>query len=194
MGCLENYPVLSLAFVSQPLAEAKIPLNTRRKFLSTLQLRRGYYLNNQRSTERGEHQMVNILLVTHGEFAQGITSALTLIMGEAKGYATVSLNIGQAPDAFLDELSKKVHSLYEDSEGSGVLVLTDLFGGTPCNCIARIMNEMGTEKVRCVTGLNLPMLIEVVSDRDEQDLPQLEETALAAGGKGMVSLAEKIFG
>ena len=47
--------------------------------------------------------MVNILLVTHGEFAQGITSALTLIMGEAKGYATVSLNIGQSPDAFLDE-------------------------------------------------------------------------------------------
>lgn len=88
----------------------------------------------------------------------------------------------------------KVHSLYEDSEGSGVLVLTALFGGTPCNCIARIMNEMGTKKIRCVTGLNLPMLIEVVSDRDEQDLPHLEETALAAGGKGMVSLAEKIFG
>ena len=56
------------------------------------------------------------------------------------------------------------------------------------------MNEMGTKKIRCVTGLNLPMLIEVVSDRDEQDLPHLEETALAAGGKGMVSLAEKIFG
>lgn len=55
--------------------------------------------------------MVNILLVTHGEFAQGITSALTLIMGEAKGYATVSLNIGQSPDAFLDELTMKVHSL-----------------------------------------------------------------------------------
>ena len=55
------------------------------------------------------------------------------------------------------------------------------------------MNEMGTKKIRCVTGLNLPMLIEVVSDRDEQDLPHLEETALAAGGKGMVSLAEKIF-
>ncbi len=138
--------------------------------------------------------MVNILLVTHGEFAQGITSALTLIMGETKGYATVSLNIGQAPDVFLDKLSNKVHSLYEDSEGSGVLVLTDLFGGTPCNCIARIMNDMGTDRVRCVTGLNLPMLIESVNSRDTQSLVQLERTALSSGGQGMVSLVEKIFG
>ncbi|OFK23456.1 MULTISPECIES: PTS sugar transporter subunit IIA [Olsenella] len=138
--------------------------------------------------------MVNILLVTHGEFAQGITSALTLIMGEASGYATVSLNPGESPDAFMEKLSEQVKSLYDDSQGDGVLVLVDLLGGTPCNCIARIMNELGTDKIRCVTGFSLPMLIESVSSRDTQNLMELEEAALSSGVQGMVSLMEKVFG
>ena len=137
--------------------------------------------------------MIGILIAAHGDFAKGLVSAAEVIMGVPENTDTVGLHLGDAPDEFYAAVDGKIAALLDASEGDGVIVLADLFGGTPCNTVARIMNERGLDKVRCVTGASLPMLIEVAGERDYQDLAALEDTAMAIGPAGVVSVATRFF-
>ncbi len=92
--------------------------------------------------------MVAVLLVTHGDLAQALLSSAALIMGEAALIESHGLYHGDSVDNLKDTIKEAIIRLSECSQGDGVLILTDLFGGSPSNAAARAMHEL-QDSVHC---------------------------------------------
>ncbi|QSQ08079.1 PTS system fructose-specific EIIA component [Koleobacter methoxysyntrophicus] len=123
--------------------------------------------------------MIGILLVTHGKFGNELIKSAELIVGRQKN--TLALGLEHGDD--VEELRRKVKEAIKDLEqGHGVLVLTDLFGGSPSNVSTANMKEM---KFQCLTGVNLPMLLEAFSSREYADLDTLADRCYHAGIEGI---------
>lgn len=132
--------------------------------------------------------MVGIVLVSHGGMAEGMMTSAPMLFPEFSQVACVTLWPEDNPDDFQQKLQQKVE---EVNSGDGVFILADLMGGTPCN---RSMYLLG-DKVRVLTGLSLPMLLTLLSVREEtSDLAEMAEQVLeesAAGAMDVNKLIEK---
>jgi PTS system ascorbate-specific IIA component len=124
---------------------------------------------------------VNIVLITHQEIGHALSNATKTTFGDQLPLAisTVEIQPDTDPETFIPELKKLVKAL---DQGDGVLILTDLFGATPCN-IARQLQE--DAHIRLVAGLNLSMLIRVMNYAN-LNLNELAETALKGGHEGII--------
>lgn len=137
--------------------------------------------------------MVGLLLVTHGDLAKSLLNSAALIMGEAPLIESYGLYHGDDVDELKEKVKSAVKRLYDQSEGDGVLVLVDLFGGSPSNAAARSLHELkDIVKAECVTGVNLPMLLEVATSVNYLNLEELKEKCLAIGPESIVDLCKKI--
>lgn len=106
--------------------------------------------------------MIAILLITHGELGKSLIECATHILGEdPKFLDSLTIDNDCTHDNMYKEMSKKIDSL---DQGNGVLILTDIFGATPCNIITKIINP---GKVNAIAGVNLSMLIRSISYRHE---------------------------
>ncbi|MDE3296957.1 PTS sugar transporter subunit IIA [Lacticaseibacillus rhamnosus] len=135
--------------------------------------------------------MIGVLVVTHGELAAGFMNSVHLIMGEQDQFDTLGLFEGNDFGKFKDEIHNKIVEL---DSGDGVAVLVDLLGASPYNATAMNMSRLSEEHhdVRLITGVNLPMLIETLSTRnDQQSLSDFVKTAIASGKSGVEELAIK---
>jgi PTS system mannose-specific IIA component len=130
--------------------------------------------------------MIGLVLVCHGKMAEGLIDALQLITGEQKAVRGVGLFEMEGPE---DLMSKIQTAMDEVDGGDGVLILVDLFGASPFNASARLALSSPEKKVEVVTGLNLPMLVELVTQLDGLSLAEAVETALRVGPEGIRSLA-----
>lgn len=128
--------------------------------------------------------MVAIIVAAHGESAPALLETAGMILGDTEGVTPVTFLPGQGPEDLIEEYQRIVP---EDEE---VLLLVDLFGGSPYNAGARFAAER--EHADVVTGVNVPMLLEVVpaARRKTATLPKLVAKALAAGTKGVRSFKE----
>ena len=121
--------------------------------------------------------MIGMVLVTHGELAAQFRAALEHVVGPQKQVATISIG----PD---DDIERRrgdiIEAVHEVDTGSGVVLLTDMFGGTPSNLAISVMNGAHVE---VVAGINLPMLIKLASVRDAASLEQAVIQAQDAGRK-----------
>jgi len=131
--------------------------------------------------------MIGLVLVAHGALAEEFLSALQYIVGPQKQVATVGLFPKDDIPKRREEILAKVRSV---DDGSGVIVLTDMFGGTPSNLSISII-EQGNIEV--LAGLNLPMLIKLVGLRDHVGLKEAVEAAQDAGKK-YITIASKFLG
>lgn len=137
--------------------------------------------------------MVALLLVTHGDLANALVGSAKLIMGEAPLVESYGLYHGDDIDALKDTVKDAIVRLEEQSGGDGVLVLTDLLGGSPYNATARSFYELGSGvKAECITGVNLPMLLEAASGTSYMTLEELKNACLTSGPDGIVNLKDKI--
>jgi PTS system mannose-specific IIA component len=108
--------------------------------------------------------VIGVVVVTHGQLATELLNAAEAIVGELPQFAAVS--IGWHDDA--DDAREEIRQAIARVQGnSGVLVLTDMFGGTPANLG---MTFLEPNKVEVITGVNLPMLIKLTSLKSSQDL------------------------
>lgn len=126
--------------------------------------------------------MFGIIVGTHGHFAEGIMESLEMICGEQKNVKSVTLVPGEGPD---DVVKKYEAAIAEMDCGDGVLFLNDLFGGSPYNAACRL--AISNEKYGIVTGVNLPMLIEMATAQlayNGEDIKELMERAVEAGKNG----------
>ncbi len=121
--------------------------------------------------------MIGMVLVTHGELATQFRAALEHVVGPQKQVATVSIG----PE---DDIERRrgdiVDAVSAVDTGAGVVLLTDMFGGTPSNLAISVMNGAHVE---VVAGINLPMLIKLASVRDATSLEQAVIQAQDAGRK-----------
>jgi len=130
--------------------------------------------------------MLGLLVVTHGGFAEELVSAAQTIVGEVSSLEAVS--IGWHDDA--DEAGLRIaEAIRRVDRGQGVLVLTDMFGGTPTN-LALTLLEAG--RIEIVTGVNLPMVIKFCNLREELDLPDAA-AKLAEEGRQAIHVASQIL-
>ncbi len=109
--------------------------------------------------------MLGLLVVTHGEVAKQLVASVREIVGEIKNLEAVSIDWNDD----VDEATRRIEEARERVDGGqGVLLLTDMFGGTPTN-LALSMLEPG--KLEIVTGVNLPMLIKFANLNEKLSLP-----------------------
>lgn len=121
--------------------------------------------------------MIGVVLVTHGKLAEEFISALEHVVGKQKQMAAVSI---ESDDDMEDCRSKILAATKSADTGDGVILLTDMFGGTPSNLAISIMEKANVE---VVAGINLPMLIKLATSRDGGGLSEVAVCAQEAGRK-----------
>lgn len=132
-----------------------------------------------------EIRQVGILVVTHGEFGAALLDAAQMIVGVQQGIKSVSVLVSRGVDEIVADLKAALTSL---ETGLGVLVLTDLFGGTPTT-LSLSLRKLGNVEV--VAGVNLPMLLKVLQGRSST-ISDLAAQAKAAGVQGIVVPGEML--
>ena len=131
--------------------------------------------------------MIGLVLVTHGNLANEFISAMQHVVGKQEQVAPVCIGPEDDMEMRRAEILKKVEDV---NDGSGVVVLTDMFGGTPSNLAISIMDRA---KVEIIAGVNLPMLIKHASLRKEKNLKETVEGAQEAGKK-YINIASQLLG
>jgi mannose PTS system EIIA component len=126
---------------------------------------------------------VGVVIVTHTDYGQKLLSAAEMILGPQRDARTVSVDVGVDTAETVKHLSA---SIKEVEQGNGVMILTDMFGGTPTNLSLSLMAQ---HRIEVVTGVNLPMLIKILSSRSKP-LDQLAADAKTAGIQGIVVAGE----
>ena len=130
--------------------------------------------------------MIGLVLVTHGRLAVEFRAALEHVVGAQTQIETISIG----PD---DDVERRRQDILEAvgrvNDGSGVILLTDMFGGTPSNLAISVMEA---NKVEVIAGANLPMLIKLASVRGEKPLAQAIADAQEAGRK-YINVASQVL-
>jgi len=121
--------------------------------------------------------MIGLVLVTHGQLAEEFRRALEHVVGPQDNFETVAIG---ADDDMERRRQDIVEAVRRADTGSGVVILTDMFGGTPSNLAISVM-EAG--RVEVIAGMNLPMLIKLSSIRAGDDMAAALHHAQAAGRK-----------
>jgi PTS system mannose-specific IIA component len=131
--------------------------------------------------------MIGVLITTHGNLGNELIRAAELIKGPLNGVMHVSVDQSKGVEDLKKEIGNAIKKL---DKGRGVLILTDLFGGTPSNISLSFMKE---NKVEVVTGVNLPMLLKLSELKDEMSLKDFA-CFIKEYGKKNISLASEILG
>jgi len=121
--------------------------------------------------------MIGMVLVTHGRLAEEFIAALEHVVGPQDKIAAVCIGPDDDMEQRRMEILDKVSTI---DDGSGVVLLTDMFGGTPSNLAISIMDKA---QVEVIAGINLPMLIKLVSLRETDGLQSAVDGAQEAGRK-----------
>lgn len=131
--------------------------------------------------------MVGIVLVSHGEMANGMLDAARMIVGDQEGTAAVSLTEMDAVEGLMERVATAIDQV---DFGDGVLILVDVFGASPFNAGSRL--AMQRPKVEVVSGMNLPMLLELAVKREGRSLEECAAIAREAGTSGVRTLSEAL--
>ena len=123
--------------------------------------------------------MVGVVVVTHGQLATELVNAAETIVGDLPRFAAVSIGWHDAVELAREEIAQAVERV---DSGTGVVVLTDMFGGTPSNLAITFLAE---GRVEVVTGVNLPMLLKLASTREVADLREVARHIREDGRTGI---------
>jgi PTS system mannose-specific IIA component len=108
--------------------------------------------------------MIGVVVVTHGQLATELVNAAETIVGQLRRFAAVSIGWHEDTEDARTEIQQAIARV---ENGSGVLILTDMFGGTPSNLAMTFLAE---GRIEVITGVNLPMLIKLASLPQPSDL------------------------
>lgn len=128
---------------------------------------------------------IGVVIVTHYQLGEQMLQALRSILPNAPEFYAVSVSPSQTVDEMRKAISEK---LVKAENGHGVLILTDMFGGTPSNIALSFLSEL---KVEVVTGINLPMLIKLATLRSEKSLEDLA-SFIKDYGRRNISVASEL--
>lgn len=121
--------------------------------------------------------MIGMIIVTHGNLAQEFLTAMEHVVGPQKSVATICIGPHDDMEKHRANIQKAIQNV---DAGHGVIILTDLFGGTPSNLAISLLDS---GKVEVIAGVNLPMLIRLESARKSMDISEAIAAAKDAGRK-----------
>lgn len=129
--------------------------------------------------------MIGVLIIAHGNLGDSLIHCASHVMGEQLAQLThLDITLRDDPDKIRPRAQELVRQL---DEGDGVLVLSDICGATPCNIGSQLVNA---GRVECIAGVNLPMLVRVLTYRHEP-LAVVVEKALTGGRQGVIHMTQE---
>jgi mannose PTS system EIIA component len=130
--------------------------------------------------------MIGLVLVTHGRLAEEFRHALEHVVGPQKAIETVCIG----PEDDMDQRRQDIlEAVQKADQGHGVIILTDMFGGTPSNLAISVMSG---DKIEVIAGVNLPMLIKLAGIRGENNMEKALIDASEAGRK-YINVASRVL-
>jgi PTS system mannose-specific IIA component len=130
--------------------------------------------------------MIGLVLVTHGRLAEEFVAATEHVVGPQEGVRAISIGADDDMEQRRKDILNAVDAV---DSGDGVILLTDMFGGTPSNLAISIMDKANVE---VIAGINLPMLIKLASVRKSSTLQEAAEAAQESGRK-YINVASKLL-
>ena len=130
--------------------------------------------------------MIGLILVTHGQLAQEFVSAMEHVVGPQAAIESVCIGPQDDAQGRREEISEKIA---EVDQGQGVIILTDLFGGTPSNLAISLLEE---GRVEVIAGINLPMLIRLARAREAMPVAEAVRAARDAG-RNYITIASEFL-
>ncbi len=130
--------------------------------------------------------MIGLVLVTHGRLADEFVAALEHVVGPQENVATVCIGPEDDMEQRREDILKSISAA---EQGSGVILLTDMFGGTPSNLAISVIDKANVE---VIAGVNLPMLIKLASVRKTETLSKAATSAQDAGRK-YINIASQLL-
>jgi mannose PTS system EIIA component len=132
--------------------------------------------------------MIGMILVTHGRLAVELRSAMEHVVGEQRNVCTVCIG----PDDDIDNRRNEIEDCIKQCDtGDGVVLLTDMFGGTPSNLAISMMEK---QNVEVIAGVNLPMLVKLAKVRGSQPIADAVNCAEEAGRKYIAAASHVLNG
>ena len=130
--------------------------------------------------------MVGLLIITHSRLAKELLEAARFIVGSVEAAECISIETSKDSKKLRNIIQKKLESL---DQGGGVLILVDMFGGTPSNLALSFLQK---DTAEVVTGVNLPMVLAIIHNRKEKSLAEVADIAKSAGQRS-ISLASELL-
>jgi PTS system mannose-specific IIA component len=124
--------------------------------------------------------MVGVVVVTHGNLASQLLATVAQIAGELEQARAVAIDAAESMDQIRERM---LAAMNEVDTGQGVLILTDMFGGTPSNLALSLLDK---HKIEVVTGCNLPMILKLATARAQSSLAEVAKFITAYGQKNIV--------
>src|SRR5262250_3047180 len=124
----------------------------------------GCAIVNESAISNHQSAMIGVVVVTHGQLANELVNAAEMIVGDLPHFTAVSIGWHEDVNDAREDIAQAIERVRGDA---GVLLLTDMFGGTPSNLG---MTFLETDRVEVITGVNLPMLIKLAGLRSSSDL------------------------
>ncbi|MEZ5346076.1 MAG: PTS sugar transporter subunit IIA [Pyrinomonadaceae bacterium] len=121
------------------------------------------------------NEKIGGVIVSHGQLANELLAAAEQVVGDLNHIKSVSIGWHDNVEAAQDEIERAID---EVSRGKGVLLLTDMFGGTPTNISAMFIKE---NEIEVVTGVNLPMVVKLATENSEMSLSEMAEVLVTQG-------------
>ncbi|MDD5491639.1 MAG: PTS sugar transporter subunit IIA [bacterium] len=130
--------------------------------------------------------MIGAIIITHGDLGQEIVTVAKSIVGQQQEIETITLTPGESPTELKTKIEK---TLLKFNQDEGVIIFTDMFGGTPTNTsLPLTLNR----KIELLTGVNLPMILEFFSSREVLPLAELVQKIKQTGQKTIIN-AKEVF-
>lgn len=130
--------------------------------------------------------MTDIIVITHGDYGKAMVESSKIIMGEHEGITAFGLHLGESVDELREQVRKVIEDAGSDKE---VLLLTDLKSGSPFNVAISLMAEY---KIYHVTGVNLPIFMEILGSRSYLSAEELGNMA-STEGKETIMYVNKLL-
>ena len=131
--------------------------------------------------------MIALIISTHGNFSEELVKSSEMIFGSQSNVGVVTFKPGEGTENLVDKYNKLINEL---DCTDGILFMVDLFGGSPFNAASIL--ALKNDKMEIVTGVNLPMLLEVFGSRDFSSLSELVAIAQSAGKESIKQFVKEI--
>lgn len=131
--------------------------------------------------------MIGAVIITHGRLGEELLNILELISGKQENFKAISIT---SLDKVDDARKKIQNAIKEVDQGKGILLFTDMFGGTPSNMSLSFLDESNVE---VITGVNLPMLIKLVDSREEKGLKELASLIMEYGRENISVASNRLY-
>jgi len=134
--------------------------------------------------------MIHILVLAHGNLANELVKSAEMIIGSVPEVYSIGLDPSENLEHYEGRIRKVIEGTASDEERGGVIIFADMFGGSCANVASKIVMEHEIDNSAVITGVNLPMLLDTIINRDVLAFDAVKQKALDAGSRSIIDMSK----